>query len=69
MQEQKSQTADRALIAPDRRQSADRRAAWRGGRRDSDWLERGPISGDAADPPAVAGWWRRLVERLGPSTN
>lgn len=45
----------------ERRRYADRRAAWRGGRRDSDWVNKPAAAATQAEPhttrPSV---WRRL---------
>ena len=52
-------------VVMDRRRQPDRRAAWRGGRRDSDWRRRPPgvwprVAVDRT-PPLV---WRRLLASL-----
>jgi len=58
---------DVPVIAPllDRRRTPDRRATWRGGRRDSDWTAR-PLDGlsryatEASDAPR----WRQMLSSL-----
>jgi hypothetical protein len=52
-------------VVMDRRRQPDRRAAWRGGRRDSDWRRRPPgvwprVAVDRTPPPG----WRRLFASL-----
>jgi hypothetical protein len=54
------------IVAIDRRSHPDRRAAWRGGRRDDDWINRPP---DAIDrltrrEGSLFGWhWRTNTRR------
>lgn len=52
-------------VAPplvDRRQQPDRRATWRGGRRDSDWISRPPgaLARFAEREPRPSRWLRAL---------
>jgi len=60
--------ADDVPVAPflmDRRRQPDRRASWRGGRRDSDWRHRPPgvwqRVPDTTQPPAR---WRQVLASL-----
>jgi len=61
MREQRDPLDDRRTCPVERRQSADRRAGWRGGRRDTDWTSR--PAAELAVPMAPAAWWRRLLGR------
>jgi hypothetical protein len=45
---------------PERREGADRRDGWRGGRRDTDWTGR-PIGPEPV--PRIEGWWQRLLHQ------
>jgi hypothetical protein len=48
----------------DRRRTPDRRKVWRGGRRDSDWLNR-PIGGlNRLEREAKVSTWRRVLSTL-----
>lgn len=48
----------------DRRRTPERRTIWRGGRRDSDWVNR-PIGGlDRLEREATASTWRRVLSTL-----
>jgi hypothetical protein len=49
--------ADHLHLVVDRRRTPDRRAFWRGGRRDTDWLNR-PLSALAPLPAKVKSWFR-----------
>jgi hypothetical protein len=50
--------------AYDRRRTPDRRRVWRGGRRDSDWMNR-PIGGlDRLERDARGSTWRRVLSTL-----
>ena len=50
--------------AYDRRRTPDRRAIWRGGRRDSDWLNR-PIGGlGRLERETKLSAWRRVLSTL-----
>jgi hypothetical protein len=44
MREQYTEIENLPFVARDRRRIPDRRAKWRGGRRDSDWTHRRPVS-------------------------
>ena len=51
----------------DRRRTPDRRSTWRGGRRDSDWLNRPPhaaLEGIESDTAVSTGSWRTLLHSL-----
>jgi hypothetical protein len=50
--------------AYDRRRTTDRRKVWRGGRRDSDWVNR-PIGAlDRLEREATFSAWRRVLSTL-----
>ena len=50
--------------AYDRRRTPDRRKVWRGGRRDSDWVNR-PLGGlDRLERDAKLSAWRRVLSTL-----
>jgi hypothetical protein len=50
--------------AYDRRRTPDRRTIWRGGRRDSDWIDR-PLGGlDRLEREAKRSAWRRVLSTL-----
>jgi hypothetical protein len=60
------ESTDVPLPAPafDRRRTPDRRRAWRGGRRDSDWQNR-PIGAlDRLEHGGKPGTWRRMLSTL-----
>jgi hypothetical protein len=49
-------------LAADRRVLPDRREKWRGGRRDSDWIERPPGALELMANGVTRGWsWRRWL--------
>jgi len=48
-------------VLVDRRLSPDRRTTWRGGRRDSDWVNRPPGSLARMQRSERAGAWRRWL--------
>jgi len=53
------------IVVADRRRCRDRRSSWRGGRRDSDWINR-PLDSLARIARAqdrATGWWRRIFVR------
>jgi hypothetical protein len=53
------------VVLLDRRRTPDRRATWRGGRRDTDWINRPPDSLARMNAPLFVTWWRRFSDRLG----
>jgi hypothetical protein len=50
---------DIPVVAIERRRRPDRRRAWRGGRRDSDWLNRPPgvLARVSPNTPRWLTWW------------
>jgi hypothetical protein len=54
------QTLKASSVAIDRRRSEDRRSNWRGGRRDSDWVNRpmGALENLERETRAVSAWHR-----------
>jgi hypothetical protein len=53
------------IVAIDRRSHPDRRAVWRGGRRDDDWINRPPGAIDriGRGERSILGWRRRPYSR------
>jgi len=53
-------------LAVDRRRMPDRRTEWRGGRRDSDWINRPPgaLARFESARPSPGGRWRTLLHSL-----
>jgi hypothetical protein len=45
----------------DRRRTPDRRTIWRGGRRDSDWINRPPSALEKLESRKRAALWKRAV--------
>jgi hypothetical protein len=50
--------------AYDRRRTPDRRKVWRGGRRDSDWVNRPFGALDRLEREATVSSWRRILSTL-----
>jgi hypothetical protein len=61
MEETCTSIEDRPVIVKDRRCQPDRRIAWRGGRRDTDWISRPPDSLEQFAARRAPGRWRWLT--------
>jgi hypothetical protein len=61
MREQYTEMENLPFVARDRRRIPDRRAKWRGGRRDSDWTHKRPVSYDTLTGLSPAPKWGPLL--------